>query len=215
MEPCESTGGGTRFQPLAGPLDPQSSGRVNGVMGRAFVEAALADRRAVERVLHDGVQQDLIALSIRVQLAARLAQDDPDALPALLDEMRGDLRDALERVRRLADDVYPSLLAPFGLAEALRGAGVDVEANELERLDATTEATAYLLCRDLGARGPATIRLDSGTLAVGFGAQTPDPGRLAAARDRVEMLGGTLDVEPRRDGVYVSAAIPAARSSAR
>jgi signal transduction histidine kinase len=183
-------------------------------MRRAFVEEALADRRAVERELHDGVQQDLIALSIRVQLACRLAEDDPGALPALLDEMRADLRDALERLRRLADRVYPSLLAPFGLLEALRGVGIEVDAHDLGRLDATAEATAYLLCRDLEATGPVDLRLDAGTLVVCFPA-VPDPGRLAAAQDRVELLGGSFGVEPRGEGVYVSAAIPAARSSAR
>lgn len=180
-------------------------------MGRALVESALADRSTVERALHDGVQQDLIALSIRVQLARRLLEDDKGALPALLDEMRGDIQDALERLRRLADDVYPSALAPLGLVEALRGAGIDVKAPELERLDATTEATAYFLCRDLGADSPVTLELGDDALAVRFAAAAPDFARLAEARDRVEALGGAVDV----DGGYVSAVIPAARSSAR
>src|ERR1700733_4164229 len=93
-----------------------------------LIKAADEERRTLERALHDGVQQDLIALSVRLQLARRLAATDRQAAFELLDEVAGDVREALERVRALAEAVYPSLLDARGLGEALRQASAGVNA---------------------------------------------------------------------------------------
>ena len=68
------------------------------------------------------MQQDLIAVSVRLQLARRLAASDLPAALALLDEIEDDVRGALDRVRALANEIYPSVLEARGLPDALRGA---------------------------------------------------------------------------------------------
>src|SRR5262245_32104854 len=72
--------------------------------------AADGERRRIERGLHDGVQQHLIALAVSLQLARELADSDPAALKALLEDITRDVREALESVRALAHGIYPSLL---------------------------------------------------------------------------------------------------------
>jgi hypothetical protein len=184
---------------------------------RNLVEAADAERRAIERALHDGVQQDLIALSVRLQLARRVADDDPAAAVRLLDDMSRDVADALDRVRRLADSVYPSLLSPLGLVEALRAAGHEVVANGLGRFTPAVEAAADVFCQDAAGGAPAAVRLasDGDVLTVGLELASPDPDRLSSARLRIEALGGEMGVESAEGYVYVSAAFPSARPSLR
>lgn len=184
-------------------------------MRRNLVEAADAERRAIERALHDGVQQDLIALSVRLQLARRVADDDPAAAVRLLDDMSRDVEDALARVRRLADDVFPSLLSPLGLVEALRAAGHDVEADGIGRFSPAVEAAAYFFCRDVAGSLQASVglRFDDDALVVGLDLPSPDPDRLTSARERIEALGGVMDVQAHEERAYVSAAIPSARPS--
>lgn len=186
-------------------------------MRRNLVESADAERRAIERALHDGVQQDLIALTVRLQLARRVADDDPAAAVRLLDDMSRDVEDALDRVRRLADSVYPSLLSPLGLVEALRAAGHVVDANGIGRFTPAVEAAAYFFCRDAAGALQATVglRLDGDTLEVRLELASPDPDRLAAARQRIEALGGQMEVEHAEGRAYVSAAIPSERPSLR
>lgn len=197
------------------------------------VAAADAERRSIERALHDGVQQDLIAIAVRLQLTRRLADSDVAAAVALLDEMGRDVRDALGRVRALADAIYPSLLDATGLQTALRAAastiGVPtrVEAPALGRQAAEIEAATYFCCRAAlenvavhgGAGARATIRLaeeaDTLTLEVvddgaGFDPLASAPGKgLTSARDRVEALGGafTVESEPGR-GTRVAGTMP-------
>jgi hypothetical protein len=184
---------------------------------RNLVEATDAERRAIERALHDGVQQDLIALSVRLQLARRVADDDPAAAVRLLDDMSRDVEDALDRVRRLADSVYPSLLSPLGLVEALRAAGHEVDAEGMGRLAPEVEAAAYFFCRDAAGSGQASValRLDADMLVVALELTAPDPDRLTAARQRINAFGGEMDVAPGDGRVYVSAAIPSGRPSLR
>ena len=184
-------------------------------MQRNIVEAADAERRAIERALHDGIQQDLIALSVRLQLARRVADDDPAAAVRLLDDMARDVEDALDRVRRLADSVYPSLLSPLGLVETLRAAGHEVEAHGLGRFSAAVEAAAYFFCRDVAGSDEASVglRFDTDALIVSVALAAPNDDRLTVARQRIEALGGQIRVEPAGERSYVSAAIPSARPS--
>ncbi len=115
------------------------------------VAKADGERRRIERDLHDGVQQHLVALAVNLQLARELAGSDPTAMETLLEEIAQDVRDALESVRALAHDVYPPLLLDRGLADALRGAAAGVGIPT--RVEATTdryppdiEATVYFCC---------------------------------------------------------------------
>lgn len=177
--------------------------------------AADTERRRIERALHDGVQQDLIAIAVRLQLARRLADSDLPAALTLLDEMGSDVRDALDRVRTLADGIYPSLLEAQGLPDALRSAasavGVKtrVDADGVGRHPAETEAAAYFCCRaileDLAANVEAdarvTIRLrteaDALRIEIAAGGTRAFGEGLSSARARVESLGGELAVESR------------------
>src|SRR5438093_1032359 len=103
------------------------------------VAAADAERRRIERDLHDGVQQHLVALAVNRQLALQLADTDSAAAKALLEEMSADVREALDGVRELAEGIYPPLLLDRGLTDALKGAArraaipVRVEAAALAR----------------------------------------------------------------------------------
>jgi hypothetical protein len=85
-----------------------------------LVEVAQAERRRLERALHNGVQQDLIAISLRLQLIREALETDVPRALGLLDEARVDSREALDRVRALAGDIYPSLLPAWGLPDSLR-----------------------------------------------------------------------------------------------
>ena len=86
--------------------------------------AAMAERRRIERELHDGVQQHLVAVIVNLQLARELADTDLEGAKAVLDELSADAREALESVRELGHELYPSLLRDRGPAEAVRAAAV-------------------------------------------------------------------------------------------
>ena len=117
-----------------------------------LLEAADAERRALERQLHDGVQQELVAIAVNVQLAGGLLETDATSARALLDEIGRDTRDALGRLRRLAAELYPPLLDAGGLVTALRSAGADagivthVMVGSLPEVRPELAATVYFCC---------------------------------------------------------------------
>ena len=200
---------------------------------RARIAAAgVAERRRVERDLHDVVQQHLVAVIVSLQLARELADSDLSAAKAVLDELSADAREALQSVRALAQQVYPSVLRDRGPADALRavaaesGARVRVEASALPR-DEDIDAALYVCCVELvrnvaehagdGAR--ATVRLweEDGDVrfevsddGAGFDTRTTSRnGGLTRVADTVGALGGTIDVEsePGR-GTCVAGSVP-------
>jgi signal transduction histidine kinase len=201
---------------------------------RARVMArADGERRRIERGLHDGVQQHLVALAVNLQLARELADSDPAGVKAFLEEIAQDVRDALESVRALAHGIYPPLLLDRGLADALRGAaaGVDFPA----RVEATTdryspdiEATVYFSCLQaldaLGQAGPetrATLRVwpEHESLlfevvvdgSVGRHDETERGSALIGMKDRLGAVGGRLDVSTEPGRTRVLGTIPLAR----
>src|SRR5436190_5805478 len=91
-----------------------------------LVLAADADRRRIERELHDGAQQDLVGLAVNLQQARRLIATDPAAAAALVDEMRREVHEALDRSRALAQRIHPPQLEAGGLLAALRSAAASV-----------------------------------------------------------------------------------------
>ncbi len=134
-----------------------------------LITAGDEESRRIERALHDGVQQDLVAVSVRLQLARRLAASDLPAAMALLGEIEDDVRDALDRVRSLANEIYPSVLEARGLRDALRGAAftVKVEAQGVGRYRADVERAVFFLCRAValsGASKAIQIRDEGGEL---------------------------------------------------
>jgi len=166
--------------------------------------SAAAERRRIERALHDGVQQDLIAISVRLQLLRELLGTDADPALELLDELQRDTRGALERVRAVAADTYPSLLDARGLHDGLReaartaGVSVRIEATGLGRAPADVEAAAYFCCRALlegaepGAGLTVAIRDSDGALHIHLSGA---PVEVTAARDLAEAAGGALTVD--------------------
>jgi signal transduction histidine kinase len=199
------------------------------------VVAADAERRRIERDLHDGAQQHLVALAVNLQLVRQLADSDPAAAKTLLEEIGRNVQEALENVRALAHGVYPPLLLDRGLAEALRGAASEtgiparVEAAELERYPPEVEATVYFAClealqntaRHAGAKARATVRAwpEQGALlfevrddGAGFDQRAHHPGTgLTNMSDRVGAVGGRLTISSEPDGgTCISGMIPLA-----
>src|SRR6266536_1934031 len=165
------------------------------------VAAADRERRRIERGLHDGVQQHLIALAVNLQLARELAASDPDALKAHLEEISKDVRDALESVRALSHGIYPSLLLDRGLADALRGAVSSVRISTRvetgsDRYPPDIEAAVYFCCLQIleaidGAKPAAlaTVRVWTEHESLHFEVGVDG----ASVRDRDSMLAGVED----------------------
>jgi signal transduction histidine kinase len=114
-----------------------------------LVSAQDAERRRLERNLHDGAQQHLVALKVKLGLAEMLALKDPDKAKQTLRQLKTDTDEALETLRDLARGIYPPLLAEKGLATALESQArkatlpVTVEADGIGRYPQDVEATVY------------------------------------------------------------------------
>jgi len=192
---------------------------------RRLVLAADADRRRIERELHDGAQQDFVGLAVNLQHARRLIAADPAAAAALVDEMRRDTHEALDRARALAQRIHPPQLEAGGLLAALRAAAASVRVRT--RIDVATDgdlppevaASVYLCCvaaldrLDERATAAITVREENGTLA--FEVVAADAGRepadegLTTMRDRVEALGGRLSIAPGPGGaIRIAGTLP-------
>jgi len=157
-----------------------------------------AERRRIERKLHDNVQQHLVAIAVNLQLARKLVLADRVAATALLEEMSRDVREALESVRAMAQEVSPPLLVDRGLADALRGAAAEsaarIDVTTGERFPPEVEATIYFLCTELLHPG-ATIRIWTEHGGLHFDASS-DGTASTIVVDRVNALGGVLTVSP-------------------
>ena len=182
---------------------------------RRLVEAQDAERRKIERNLHDGAQQQLVALAIQLGLLAESA-DDPEFIRQAVPDLKAQISAALDDLRALARGIYPPLLAEQGLVMALRAQAarspvpVLLEADEIGRYPQDTESTVYFCALEAlqnvakHARAcQATIRLsgDGGTLefsvsddGAGFPAGTSHGSGLQGMSDRLAAHGGTLTV---------------------
>ena len=109
-------------------------------------------RRRLERNIHDGAQQDLVALGIKLRLGEMTVAQDPAQAEQIFGELQADATGALENLRDLARGIYPPLLADLGLAAALNAQAsksplpVAVEADGIGRLPQDTEAAVYFCC---------------------------------------------------------------------
>lgn len=182
-----------------------------------LVAAADAERRRLERDLHDGAQQHLMILAVKLGLARETwAEDDSRSL---VDELQADVRQAIAALRALAHGIYPPLLISGGLAEALpvaaahREPPVIADIEGLPRCSPDIEAAVYFCCLEAlqnGTKhaGPAahiSLRagVNGGTLwfevrddGAGFdvAVQRPDHHGLDNMRDRIGARGGTLSI---------------------
>jgi PAS domain S-box-containing protein len=196
-----------------------------------IVEASDAERRRLERNLHDGAQQRLVATSLTVRLAARRVADDP-ALRAMLDGAGDELGRALEELRELARGLHPAVLSDHGLRAAIEAIAdlaplpVAIDVPLEERLPETVEAAAYfVVCEALtnvakyAQASEARVRVGriDGIAQVEVvddgvgGADELGGSGLRGLADRVEALGGRLVVSsPAGEGTTVRAQLPVA-----
>ena len=204
---------------------------------RRLVGAQDAERRRIERNLHDGAQQQLIALAIQLGLLAELA-DDPDLIRQAIPDLKAQLSTALDDLRTLARGIYPPLLAEQGLVMALRAQAARspvpavLEAGQVGRYPQDTESTVYFCTLEAlqnvakhARASRATIRLSGsgGTLefsvsddGAGFPAGTSHGygSGLQGMSDRLAALGGTLAVRSRPgQGTTITGRLPARSGS--
>ena len=187
-----------------------------------IVEAGDAERRRLERNLHDGAQQRLLALSYDLRLArAGAAGDGEEQLVALLDAAGAETTTALDELRELAHGIYPAILTEAGLAPALETladrAPLPVELGDVERarLPRAVETTAYVTVseaiEDACRRGASlltarVVREGSHLVITAVDDGAPRDARPVHLADRVGALGGSLDAHDRT----VRAEIPCA-----
>jgi signal transduction histidine kinase len=183
-----------------------------------LVSAQDEERRKLERNIHDGAQQQLVALAVKLRLADGLVERDPVGAHALLHQLQSETSQTLEDLRDLARGIYPPLLADEGLASALEAQArraaipVEVETSRVGRYPQDVEAVVYFSCLEaLGniakhARATrAAIRLEpqDGVLrfevrddGVGFDPVVAGRGTgLQGIADRLEAIGGALEFE--------------------
>jgi GAF domain-containing protein len=196
---------------------------------RRIVAAADDARRRIERDLHDGIQQRLIALSFR---ARAMTRRPPAELPGLAAELADGLKDTSEELREVSRGIHPTILTEAGLGPALRALArrseipVDVDVRLGERLPAPVEAAAYYIASEaltnVAKHAHANVvqliaTHDNGLLALevrddGVGGVDPDRGSgILGLTDRVEALGGTISItNPPGHGTAIAVELPIA-----
>jgi signal transduction histidine kinase len=198
-----------------------------------LVAAQDQERRRLERDLHDGAQQQLVALAVKQRLAEGLVRKDPEKAAQMLADLQADTTEALENLRDLARGIYPPLLADKGLPAALEGHArkvhtpVTVETDGLGRYPQEVEAAVYFCCLEAlqniakyadASHVSVNLSTEAGQLnftviddGKGFDPGSKPPGSgLQGMADRMEALGGMLEVhsEPGT-GTTVLGHIPA------
>jgi signal transduction histidine kinase len=197
-----------------------------------LVAAQDEERVRLERNLHDGAQQQLVALAVKQRLVESLLERDPAKARELMAEIQTQTTEALETLRDLARGIYPPILADRGLEAALESqirraaVPIELEADLLGRSPQEIETAVYFSCLEAlqnvakyANASRAVVRLSDEpgwitfTVAddgVGFEpARTSLGTGLLGIRDRVEALGGTLDIRSRpRSGTNVTGRLP-------
>jgi signal transduction histidine kinase len=199
---------------------------------RRLVQAQDLERRKIERNLHDGAQQQLVALGVQLGLLERFARDvvGADKVTGAIPGLQQMLADALDDLRSLARGIYPPLLADRGLAVALdaqaRKAAVPtaVEADGIGRYDQQMEATVYFCALEAlqnvakyADATAASVRIGEVDGSLTF--QVRDDGRgfvpgtakgsgLQGMADRLDALGGSLEIESGPGRTVVRGSIP-------
>jgi signal transduction histidine kinase len=198
---------------------------------RRLVQAQDAERQRIERNLHDGAQQQLVALTVQLTLLEDAAED-PAEIRGITGELRAGLRAALDDLRALARGIYPPLLADQGLAAALQAQAsrapfpVQIDADGIGRYPREAEAAVYFCVLEAlqntakyARASRATVSLSSpdGHLefsvaddGAGFEtAEAADGTGLQGMADRLAAVGGTLHVHSQPGhGTIVSGGLP-------
>ena len=253
----ELLGAITLDMPANDPMNPEKERLVLDVAAQAglvlrnvrLIEELRASRRRIvtaqderakklERNIHDGAQQQLVALAVKLRLARTTVASDPAKAGTMLEDLQSEANDALENLRDLARGIYPPLLADKGLPEALTAQArkspvpVDVDSDGVGRYPPEIESAIYFCClealQNIGkyaaasrvqiriAQADGHIRFEVEDDGSGFDTASQRAGSgLQGMADRLEAIGGALDVrsEPGH-GTMVMGSIPAAADPA-
>ena len=226
------------FLLASSPPDPELQAQVVGARSAQarIIEAADAERRRIERDLHDGAQQRLVSLSLKLGMAQSRLPEDEQTAAQLIAEAHEESRLALEELRDLARGIHPAILTDRGLGPALEDlAGrsttpVRIAAVPPSRLSPAVEAAAYFAVAECLANVDKYAGAEAATVTVTRGAdalevEVADDGRggadpatgsgLRGLADRLGALDGRLEVDsPPGAGTRVRARIPIAASAA-
>jgi len=195
-----------------------------------IIDAADAERRRIQRDLHDGAQQRLVAVALTLGLAEARIESDPEGTAKLIAEAREEAQLAIKELRDLAGGIHPAVLSDRGLAAALDAlaarAPVPVRLSDVpaDRLSPQVEAAAYFVTAEaltnVAKYAQATcasvdLALEANCLRVevrddGVGGANPVAGSgLRGLRDRVDALDGRLELDsPPGGGTTVRVEIP-------
>lgn len=201
---------------------------------RRLAQAGDTARRRIQRDLHDGAQQHLVSVRVKLDLALELMSADRARGERLLIEIEEELDETVNDLRSLASGVYPPVLSSYGLPEALRSAArrmsspAAVQARGIGRYPPEVEAAVYFSCMEAlqnvskhaGPRAGASVELSQDGVSlrfavrdagIGFDMDAIEPGSgIQNMRDRVEALGGSLTVTAADgQGTIVAGEVPA------
>jgi signal transduction histidine kinase len=188
-----------------------------------LVTAQDEERRKLERNLHDGAQQRIVALAVKLRLLEQLIDRDAEQAKSVATALHGDATSALEELRDLARGIYPPLLADKGLLAALESQGrrslvpVTIEGEHVGRYPREIEAAVYFSCLEAlqniakyarasratlrVADGDGRLRFEVTDDGVGFDiAETSYGSGLQGIADRLAALGGDVRVRSTRGG---------------
>jgi signal transduction histidine kinase len=221
-------------QLLGSNADPELTAQVSELEGARsrIIAAADAERRRIERDLHDGAQQRLVALALNLRMAEQRAEDGDPTAVELVRQAGEEANLALKELRDLARGIHPAILTNRGLPAALQDLAsratlpVDVVATPDERLPGAVEAAAYFVVSECLANIGKHASAETATVAVsvrdgrltvevsddGVGGAELDGGSgIQGLADRVGALSGSLVVDsPPGAGTRVTAVIPLA-----
>jgi signal transduction histidine kinase len=185
-----------------------------------LASAADAERRAIERALHEGVQQDLVGLAAHLEIVAGSLESDPTGSRALLNELQRETRRALTEVQELAARIFPPLLLAGGLVAELRAAAgrAGVPTQLAVAPDATSSpevaGAVYFCALDVFQLAPhgtpvaVSAEADGGTVDFEIVAECNLGEERRAPHDRVEALGGRVTITSEGVRTIVTGTLP-------
>jgi signal transduction histidine kinase len=221
----------TEFTDLVATAVANAQSRAELVASRTRIVAASDQaRRHIERNLHDGAQQHLVALALRLRSAAAASFDRGQIRTEILDDVAAELMGVIDDLREISRGIHPAILSEAGLRPALRALGrrsaipIDIQVRVDGRLPEPVEVGAYYVVSEMLANAAkharaSLVEVDAeasgGTLRLrvrddGIGGADPVRGSgLIGLKDRIEALGGTFSLNsPAGRGTTVSCELP-------